>query len=66
MSKSSYREYFANVKEYVKMKPFLKICNIPEPTFSMFMKDSAYDCFLSVERLELLKNCISERLLKIV
>lgn len=66
MSKSSYREYFADVKVYVKMKPFLKLLGISESNFSMFMKDSAYDCFMSIENLERLKSSISERLLKIV
>lgn len=66
MSKSSYREYFADVKLYVKMKPFLKNLGISESNFSMFMKDAAYDCFMSLDNLERLKCSISEILLKIV
>ena len=66
MSKSSYREFFADVRVYVKMKPFLKMCGIAESNFSMFLKDSAYDCFMSIENLERLKQCISVVLLKIV
>lgn len=64
--KHSYREYFANVKKYVKMKPFLKEAGITESNFSMFMKGEAYDWCMSVEKLNILKNLIEEFALKIV
>ena len=66
MSKSSYREYFASVKKYVRLRPFLDMCSISAPNFSMFMRDSAYDCFLSIEKLELLYETLRSELAKIV
>lgn len=64
--KTFYREYFASMKGYVKFKPFLKSCNILDSNFSMFMKGSAYDCFMSIDNLEKLKTSISEFFLNIV
>lgn len=66
MTKSSYREYFANVRKYVIMKPFLKLANIQQSNFSWFMKDSAYDHLLSLDKLATLESCIKETLNNIV
>lgn len=66
MTKSSYREYFANVKKYVKMKPFLEASNISLANFSYFMKGSAYDHLLSLDKLKSLELCIIEMLSEVV
>lgn len=58
--KCSYREYFANVSQYLKMNKFLKMAKIPCGTFSYFMKGPEYDMLISVEKLEFLKSCIIE------
>ena len=60
--KCSYREYFANVSQFLKMNKFLKMARIPNGTFSYFMKGSEYDMLISIEKLETLKNIIEIKL----
>lgn len=66
MSKSSYREYFANVQKYVKMTHFLKIASVQPSNYSWFMKGSAYDHLLSLDKLAALESAVKEVLLEIV
>lgn len=58
MSKSSYREYFAECRRFLKMKYFLKLSGISESNFCLFMKGDAYDYTVSIEKLDSLKNNI--------
>jgi predicted transcriptional regulator len=46
----------------LKMKYFLKIANIPESTFSKFLRDEYYNELLSVQKLEKLISVIHEKL----
>lgn len=66
MSKSSYREYFANVRLYIIMKPFLQKAGITNSNFSYFMKGPEYDFLISVEKLNSLKNALQEVIYEIV
>lgn len=66
MSKSSYREYFASVRLYVIMKPFLQKAKITNYNFSYFMKGPEYDHLISISKLSTLKSILQETLLEIV
>lgn len=65
MTKDSYREYFANVKRYVKFRPFLIDCDIVSSQFSLFMRGSEYNWTMSIEKLDLLYNHVHGTLEKI-
>lgn len=65
MTKDSYREYFANVKRYVKFRPFLTDLNIVGSQFSLFMRGSDYNWTMSVEKLDCLYNLVHDTLKKI-
>jgi hypothetical protein len=61
-SKSMYRAYFADVVVWLKMNYFLKKANVDQPNFSRFMKSSAYDYLISVEKLEALKRVVQDKI----
>lgn len=61
-SKSDYRQYFANVKDWLKMNYFLKIANVDQPNFSRFMKGDQWDYLISKEKLERLYEVIQKKL----
>lgn len=56
MNKAEYRLYFAYVKQFLKLKYFCEMCNISNTRLSHFI--SYDDNALSLEKLELLRNCI--------
>ena len=56
MTKAEYREYFAQCKPLLRMSYFLRLAGIGDSNFSYFMKGN--DFLLSLEKLELLYNCI--------
>ena len=62
--KSEYRNYFDNVRKFVKMVYFLKMNHIQSSRFTSFMTGNDYA--LSVEKLELLKKSIINEYDKIV
>lgn len=66
MSKSLYREYFANVRKFVIMKPFLKEAGIAQSNFTYFMKDDAYNHLVSLDKLEKLESCLKNGLYEII
>lgn len=60
--KSFYREWLRNVQMYVKISKLAKEVGIRQNLLSLFMKDSAYDYCLSVQKLQLLHDHIVETL----
>lgn len=62
MSKVDYRLYFVEMSKYVKITKFLKDCNIGQSNFSKFLNNDSdlADNFISIEKLELLKDTISK------
>lgn len=60
MTKTEYREYFAQCRPLLRMTYFLKMAGIGESNFSYFMKGN--DFLVSIEKLELLYNCIGNEL----
>ena len=61
MSKSDYKVYFAMMKPKIKFSYFLDLCGIDKSKFSKFMTKNT-DWELSIEKLELLYNCIKSEL----
>lgn len=61
-TKSDYRQYFNNIRVWVKMNYFLKQCNIDSSNFSRFLKGEPYDYLISIDRLECLSNLINQKL----
>jgi len=58
--KNELRSFFASVKGYIVMKPFLKMAGIPESSFSLFMKGEMFDYQISTEKLIKLRDYIVE------
>lgn len=65
-SKQEFRAYFAECKKYVKISVLAKEIGISQSNLSYFMKDSAYDALISLEKLISLENHIQNTLEKIV
>lgn len=65
VSKSDYRTYFADVFEILKVTSILRKHNEPYFNLSKFMKDSAYDHYLSIAKLEQYRQWILEEIEKI-
>ncbi len=65
-SKASYRSYFAKCKKYVKISVLAKEIGISQSNLSYFMKNSAYDALISIDKLHALEMHISNTLKKIV
>lgn len=65
-SKAYYRSYFAQCKKYVKISVLAKEIGISQSNLSYFMKNSAYDALISIEKLNALEMHISNTLKKIV
>lgn len=51
MSKDDYRSFFAQCKPYVKLSRFADMAGIHKSTLSLFMKGSAYNYCISLDRL---------------
>lgn len=66
MPKEFYRNFFAQVSPFVKLNYFCKRVGVRQPHLSLFIKDKAYDMFMSVENLELLYNAIKSELENVV
>ena len=64
--KNDYRSFFANVKDYIKFKPFLTLVGINQSAFSRFMKNENFNYEISEEKLKALYECIIEFCEKIV
>lgn len=60
MSKNDYRSFFANVRNVIKIRHFLKIVGIPESTFSLFMRGEEWNYMLSIDRCNTLYDTIME------
>lgn len=60
MNKADYRQWFGEVKPYVKFSKFLKMANVNSANFSYFMKGSDYDFMLSESKLDTLKAIIEQ------
>lgn len=58
MNKSYYRDLFIELKPFLKLSYFCKLADIKPSALSMFLKDSAYDHMISVEKLSSLENLI--------
>lgn len=58
--KDSYREFFANVKQYVKMNKVCKLANVDYVSFTRFMKSSEFNYCLSVTKLQDLADTLTE------
>lgn len=52
MSKSDYRSFFANVKPFIKLNYFCKVCGVHPVNLSRFMKGSEWDYEISDEKLQ--------------
>lgn len=60
--KSDYRQYFNDVKVWVKMNYFLQQCSIDSSNFSRFLKGEPYDYLISLDRLSHLYDLIQRKL----
>lgn len=60
MTKSEYREYFAQCKDFIKFNYFLKQCDICQPAFSKFMINDYFDYQVSIEKLDCLYRLIKQ------
>lgn len=61
-SKSAYRQYFANVKMWLKMNYFLKNSGVDQPNFSRFLRSEEFDYLISLEKLHRLYEEIQKKL----
>ncbi len=52
MKKSEYRDFFADVKPFLKINYFLKKEGISSGAFSLFMRGEEHDYCISLDRLE--------------
>lgn len=50
--KEFYRAKFISMKPYIKLSKYCEECGIYKTTLSKFMKDSAYDDVISVNKLD--------------
>lgn len=65
MTKNSYREFFANVKPFLKLNYFCKLSGVSQVSLSRFMKGSEWNYEISEERLHVLYSAIVDCLQKI-
>ena len=56
--KNDYRSFFANVKSYIKFKPFLDMVGINQSAFSRYLKDEMFNYEVSEEKLQKLYYAI--------
>lgn len=59
-SKADYRHYFVECKQYIKLSAILKEHGQSHTNLSMFMKDEAYDHYLSLEMCKQIQEWIEE------
>lgn len=55
-TKSYYREYFGNVQRYVKIAVILRELGESKSNFSRFMQDNHYDHYMSIDKLERIRQ----------
>lgn len=60
MTKNDYRMFFASCKPMLKLKYFVEAAGVNHVTFYRFMKSEDFNRELSIEKLELIKSCITE------
>lgn len=60
MAKESYRDYFAECIKYIKLKPIVLEEHLNYSNFMKFLNNQADWC-ISAEKLEQLKQAVSER-----
>ena len=60
MTKVDYRQWFNEIKPFVKFSNFLKMADVNSANFSYFMKGSDYDFMLSESKLAHLKDIIEQ------
>lgn len=58
--KAFYRNAFASMLPMINISYFLKLVGIQKSNFSLFMKGSENDGYISIEKLNELMLCISE------
>lgn len=58
--KNELRSFFADVKDYIKFKPFLDMAGINQSAFSRYMKDEMFNYEVSEEKLISLRDYIIE------
>lgn len=61
-SKTDYRNYFANIVDYVRMSYFLKQVRIDKGNFSRFMKGSEFDYLISWDKLDSLFEVVNKKI----
>lgn len=65
MSKSSYREYFAECKSLIKFSRICELAGVHRVSFSRFMKGKEFDWCLSVESLQKIYDTLQDELQKL-
>lgn len=60
MSKDSLRLFFVELKGYICFKPFLELADIKGSSFSRFLKGSDHNYEVSLSKLLLLKQFITD------
>lgn len=60
MNKSYFRDLFIELKPFLKLSTFARMAEIEPSALSMFMKNSAYDHMISVEKLSRLERVIMD------
>lgn len=60
--KNTYREFFTNIKSFVKFVPFLDELGIHRSAFSRFLKNDNFDYEITTNKLSDLKALIIEKL----
>lgn len=58
--KNELRSFFADVKDYIKFKPFLDMAGINQSAFSRYMKNEMFNYEVSEEKLIALRDYIIE------
>lgn len=65
MTKDAYRVYFAQCREYVKLKPIVIELGYSYPNFMKFLNRSD-DWAMSLDKLDTLKNAVCDRLVGLI
>lgn len=61
LTKDQYRSLLNDIKSYIKLSYFADEIGLSRTTLSLFLKDSAYNYMISVNRLDELYNCIIKK-----
>ena len=62
MTKNDYRQFFANVKPFIKINYFLKRNNLSQSTFSVFMRGEFENYQISLDKLKVLYDDVIQTL----